>query len=119
MAKYSLAQLDQYFDRINFSQGDYAAHDTLEFLTALVRQHITQVPFETLALHYSPDREISLDPGLLFDKIVSRRRGGYCFELNTFFDIILRSIGFKTTLVGCRMANRSVESRSKSRWKGL
>ncbi len=119
MEKYSAEQLEQYFGRISLSQRDRPGHDTLDFLTLLTRQHILQVSFETMALHYSPDREVSLEPEALFDKIVTRRRGGYCFELNSFFGVILRSLGFRTTYVGCRMANRSVEPGSISRWKGL
>jgi arylamine N-acetyltransferase len=72
-----------------------------------------------MELHYSLEKEISLSPDVLFHKIVTRRRGGYCFELNSFCGLILQSLGFKVTYVGCRMANRTVEPHDISRWKVL
>ena len=40
---------------------------------------------------------MSIDPEYLFDKLVSRQhgRGGYCFQVVTFFAHILRGMGFK------------------------
>lgn len=119
MEQYSPDQLDKYFDRIVLNRHNHTRHDTLDFLSVLLRQHTLQVPFETVELHYSPDKEVSLSPDALFDKIVTRRRGGYCFELNSFFGLILQSLGFKVTYVGCRMANRTVKSQDISRWKVL
>jgi N-hydroxyarylamine O-acetyltransferase len=51
------------------------------------------IPFENLDIHLG--RTISLKPEDLISKIIGRRRGGYCFELNGIFCLALRSIGFK------------------------
>jgi N-hydroxyarylamine O-acetyltransferase len=40
---------------------------------------------------------LSLDANALYDKIVTRHRGGYCFELNGLFTWLLRSLGFPVT----------------------
>src|SRR5216683_8018391 len=49
-------------------------------LRTLHRAHQLTVPFENLSIHLS--EPISLDPGDLLDKIVTRRRGGFCYELD-------------------------------------
>ncbi|KAH6685688.1 hypothetical protein F5X68DRAFT_209143 [Plectosphaerella plurivora] len=101
---YTIEQLDAYFERINVSSRFNRDDRSLEALTILIRQQLLNVPFETLALHYSVDRTISLDPAALFDKIVTRRRGGYCLENNTFFGCVLRSLGFSVYGVICRIS---------------
>jgi len=59
----------------------------------LVFQHQCNVPFETLDMHHcKKPPELSIDA--VFDKIVTRKRGGYCFELNLLFETLLRSVGF-------------------------
>jgi N-hydroxyarylamine O-acetyltransferase len=41
------------------------------------------------------DVPLSLEADALFEKIVIRQRGGYCFELNALFAWLLKMIGFK------------------------
>jgi len=48
------------------------------------------------------------DPAL-FEKIVSRRRGGFCYELNGLFAGLLRTLGFKVTLLAAEVANAKGE----------
>ncbi|MBF5043766.1 arylamine N-acetyltransferase [Aggregicoccus sp. 17bor-14] len=66
---------------------------TLEVLTGLCAAHIRTVPFENLAIHEGA--RISLEPEALFHKVVLRRRGGYCFELNGLFSALLKALGFQ------------------------
>lgn len=77
---------------------------TLSFLRVLHTHMISTVPYETLVLHYSPERRVRLDPQQLFQKIVrnSRGRGGYCLENNLFFLYMLRDLGFQTYPVGVK-----------------
>ncbi|KAM0324880.1 hypothetical protein ACHAQA_007846 [Verticillium albo-atrum] len=91
---YTPAQLEAYFERINFPKADHPS-DPLALLTALQRRQVTSVPFESLSLHYSKHRRLSLDTEDLFTKVVTRRHGGYCMEVNTFFATVLRSLGFR------------------------
>ncbi|KAM7215216.1 hypothetical protein V8F06_009439 [Rhypophila decipiens] len=104
MATYTKDQLTQYFRRIIYSpKYDKLSTDPLSFLTELQMYHMAAVPFESLSLHYSKHRIISIDPEDLFQKIVRNGRGGYCMEVNTFFGTVLRSLGFFLIGVGGRV----------------
>jgi N-hydroxyarylamine O-acetyltransferase len=71
-------------------------------LHALQRAHLLAVPFENLDIGLG--RPIVLDQTALFDKIVGRRRGGFCYELNGLFAVLLRELGFEVTLVSAGVA---------------
>jgi N-hydroxyarylamine O-acetyltransferase len=91
--------VDAYLDRIDY-RGPRAA--TLETLGGLTRAHLLAVPFENLDIHAG--RPILLDPGRLYDKIVGRRRGGFCYELNSVFAGLLDALGFRVTLLSAGVA---------------
>jgi N-hydroxyarylamine O-acetyltransferase len=61
------------------------------------------VPFENLDIPLR--RPIVLDEGLLFDKIVRRRRGGFCYELNGLFSALLRDLGFDVQRLSARVSD--------------
>ena len=73
-----------------------------EGLSALVVAHHDAVPFENYAV-CEEKKSVSLAIPDLFDKIVTRRRGGYCFELNALFCSLLRSLGFDARPLLCRI----------------
>ncbi|KAL1840424.1 hypothetical protein VTJ49DRAFT_498 [Mycothermus thermophilus] len=108
MAAYTDDQLSAYLRHISFP-GDLptvrecVSSDPLGTLTALQRRHMARVPFESLSLHYSRYREVSLHPQELFEKVVGRGRGGYCMEVNTFFATILRGLGYTLYSAGGRV----------------
>lgn len=92
----ALLDVDSYFRRIGWT-GPRSA--TLEVLRGLCVRHTASVPFENLDILLG--RRIALDLESLFDKMVTRRRGGYCFEQNGLFAAVLQEIGFRvTTLAG-------------------
>jgi len=62
-------------------------------LAALVRAHRLRVPYETLDLWRGVHASLDLDA--LYDKVVARRRGGYCFELSGLFAELLRELGYE------------------------
>lgn len=64
----------------------------LATLRALHHAHVAAIPFENLDVQMG--RGISLDIGALQAALVHRRRGGYCFQQNTLFLHVLRSLGF-------------------------
>jgi arylamine N-acetyltransferase len=107
MHNYTEEQLARYFERIELEYSQDArrqvSEDPLGFLTTLQRHHLARVPFESLSLHYSRHRLLSLDPEDLFKKIVDNGRGGYCMEVNTLFATVLRSLGFMLISVGGRV----------------
>ncbi len=86
-----------YLQRIAF---DGPAPATLDTLRSLHYAHLLAVPFENLDI---PERPILIDEQRFFDKIVRRRRGGFCYELNGLFAALLRELGFSVTLVSARV----------------
>jgi N-hydroxyarylamine O-acetyltransferase len=90
--------LDSYLARISYSG---ALAPTLETLRALHYAHLLAVPFENLDIHRGVP--IALDQERLFDKIVLRRRGGFCYELNSLFAALLSELGFQVTLLSARV----------------
>jgi len=65
---------------------------SVEGLALLVRAHRMAIPFENVDIALG--RQIDLAPAAIFDKLVQRRRGGYCFEQNALFDRALATMGF-------------------------
>jgi len=87
-----------YFTRIGYRGS---VDRSVETLRALHLAHVLTVPFENLDIHLG--RAISLDPADLFRKIVLNRRGGYCFELNGLFALLLEDLGFSVTRLAARV----------------
>lgn len=84
------AQVAAYLERIGY-EGEIAINK--ETLDALTFCHQKSVPFETYDVHvYSVVPALSEEA--LYEKIVVRRRGGYCFELNKCFELLLSALGF-------------------------
>ena len=82
-------EVELYLDRIGWRDG---VRTDLPTLAALVRAHRFSVPYETLDLWFR--REFSLEVPAMYEKLVTRRRGGYCFELNGLFAWLLGELGF-------------------------
>jgi N-hydroxyarylamine O-acetyltransferase len=74
-------------------------------LRGLHRAHLLAVPFENLSIHLG--EPISLDEADLMDKIVSRRRGGFCYELNGAFACLLDRLGAQVRRVAARVYGSS------------
>ncbi len=62
-------------------------------LRELQLRHLMSVPFENLSVHLGQD--VVLEDEKLVDKIVTDRRGGFCYELNGAFAALLRELGFR------------------------
>src|ERR1041384_459142 len=77
-----------YLDRIGVTGP---ASSDAAGLRALHLAHQLTVPFENLTIHLA--EPISLDEPDLIDKIVRRRRGGFCYELNGAFALLLEALG--------------------------
>ncbi|MFE3444915.1 arylamine N-acetyltransferase [Nocardia sp. NPDC059180] len=84
--------LDAYLSRIGYD-GERAP--TLAALRALVAAHTTSIPFENLEAVLG--RPVPLDVESLQDKLVRRRRGGYCYENVGLFAAALERFGFGVT----------------------
>lgn len=75
---------------------------TLETLRTLHEAHMRAVPFENLSIHAG--QPIILEEEALYEKIVRRRRGGFCYELNGLFAWLLRQLGFQVSLLSAGVA---------------
>ncbi len=93
---------DLYLARIGFVGR---AVLTLACLEELCRFHLGSVPFENFDIHLGVP--LRLDEASLFRKIVSRRRGGFCYELNGLFGWLLRDIGFEVEILSSRVVRKS------------
>lgn len=89
---------DRYLRRIGLTGGPEAwrpvpAESAGARLAALVAAHHAAVPFENLALHGG--EPASVDPATTLAKIVTRRRGGICYELNSALGWLLQRLGWR------------------------
>ncbi|MEO8648000.1 MAG: arylamine N-acetyltransferase [Acidobacteriota bacterium] len=91
--------LQRYLSRIGLDQIG-SVNDSYN-LRRLQRQHLLNVPFENLDIHWNIP--IVLDTEAFYDKIVGQNRGGFCYELNGLFNELLRAAGFQTRLVSARV----------------
>jgi N-hydroxyarylamine O-acetyltransferase len=83
-------ELSAYLHRIRY---DGSVRPNLATLRAIHRAHQYAIPFENLDVLLR--RPIILDLEANYDKIVCRRRGGWCYELNGVMGWALKEIGFK------------------------
>jgi len=90
--------LAAYLDRIAVPRPEVVDGATLRVLH---RTHQLVVPFENLSIHLP--EPISLDEDSLIDKIVTRRRGGFCYELNGAFALLLEALGAGVTRAAARV----------------
>lgn len=94
-----MVSIDSYLNRIGY---DGSREPTIGTLRALHLAHLYAVPFENLDIHLR--RAIVLDEEKILDKIVARRRGGFCYELNGAFCWLLRSLGFRVSMLAAGVA---------------
>lgn len=92
------SDLAAYLDRIGVAQP---GRPDAGALRVLQRAHLATVPFENLSIHLG--EPVVLDEQALVDKIVHRRRGGFCYELNGAFAALLTALGFRVTLLAARV----------------
>jgi arylamine N-acetyltransferase len=96
---YMTLDVNGYFDRINYRA---AAEPTLEVLRGLLAAHTQTIPFENL----DPVMGVPVDdlgPEALADKLVRRRRGGYCYEQNGLMGYVLGELGFRVRRLAGRV----------------
>lgn len=92
--------INAYLNRINYHGS---LEPTAETLRDLQVAHLLAVPFENLSIHSG--EPIVLNDEALFEKLVRRRRGGFCYELNGLFATLLRNLGFKVEMLSAGVAN--------------
>lgn len=87
--------VDAYLERIGF---DGPVEVDLVTLAALQRAHLSTVPFENLHVYHRLG--VRTDTDWSVAKVVEQRRGGWCFELNGAFGLLLETLGFPVLRLG-------------------
>ncbi len=90
-----------YLGRIGYSEP---IRPDVQTLRGLHLAHMRSVPFENLDIGLG--RPIRLTEEALWEKIVSRRRGGFCYELNGLFAWLLQKLGFQVVYLNARVFDR-------------
>ncbi|MDJ0340801.1 arylamine N-acetyltransferase [Streptomyces sp. H10-C2] len=92
------SQADAYLSRIG---ADHPAVTDAAALRGLQLSHLLTVPFENLSIHLGED--IVLTEEALLAKVVTARRGGFCYEVNGVFGALLTALGYPVSLHGARV----------------
>jgi N-hydroxyarylamine O-acetyltransferase len=93
-----MVDLDAYFARIGYL-GPRAP--TLAVLHAITAAHTAAIPFENLDVLVG--RPIGVEIEAIFPKLVTARRGGYCFEQNALLLHVLEQTGFVVAPLSARI----------------
>jgi N-hydroxyarylamine O-acetyltransferase len=89
--------LTDYLQRIGFTGETALNADTL---CKLMRCHLQVIPFENLDVQAG--KIVSMVPEDIVNKIVYGNRGGYCYEVNSLFAMVLTALGFEYDIIGAR-----------------
>jgi N-hydroxyarylamine O-acetyltransferase len=105
----STRQFDAYLERIQYHGPLVCSEETLCQLHQAQARHI---PFENLDIFLR--RSIQLEPDRLITKLIDQKRGGYCYELNGLFLLVLQYLGFTVTPMAARVVlpNGSLSQKS-------
>ncbi len=74
---------------------------TPAFLGEIVQRHVARFPFTSVGPRLGD--QLPLDLSELYQRIVVRRRGGYCFEQNALAFDVLEELGFRVRLYLARV----------------
>ena len=85
-------KLAAYLERIGF---EGTPHPDLDTLRRVHRAHVLAIPYENLDVQLR--RSVGLDVRDVYEKLVLRRRGGWCYELCGLLAWALEEIGFRVT----------------------
>ncbi|NXF78837.1 ARY2 protein, partial [Sclerurus mexicanus] len=91
--------IKEYFARISY-RGSHNKPD-LSTLSDIFQHHIRAVPFENLSIHCG--EKIELDLEATYNKIVGKKRGGWCMENNYLLSWVLKTLGYDVTLLAANV----------------
>ena len=95
-------EVKKYLERIGY---EGSTEPTIGLLSALQKKHLLNIPFENLDINYKTP--IELDIAIIFEKVVIKKRGGFCYELNGIFHELLNSIGFDVKMISARVFDQA------------
>ncbi|KAF4788803.1 Arylamine N-acetyltransferase, liver isozyme [Turdus rufiventris] len=88
--------IQEYFGRISYDKPHKDAD--LQTLTAIFQHHIQAIPFENLSMHCG--EAVELDLQSTYNKIVRKKRGGWCLESNHLLFWALQELGYEVCILG-------------------
>ncbi|NWX37387.1 ARY2 protein, partial [Notiomystis cincta] len=91
--------IKEYFARISY-QGSHNKAD-LATMSDIFQHHIRAVPFENLSIHCGESIELDLEA--TYNKIVRKKRGGWCMENNYLLSWVLKTLGYDVTFLGAKV----------------
>ncbi|NXU11555.1 ARY2 protein, partial [Pardalotus punctatus] len=91
--------IKEYFARISY-RGSPDKPD-LATMSDIFQHHIQAVPFENLSIHCGEGIELDLEA--TYNKIVRKKRGGWCMENNYLLSWVLKTLGYNVTLLGAKV----------------
>lgn len=92
------ATVDAYLARLGMARP---LPTTYETLATLVQRHTAAVPFENVDVFRR--QPIALGARRAADKIIRRRQGGFCFELNEALRALLVALGYRVRRLEARV----------------
>jgi N-hydroxyarylamine O-acetyltransferase len=101
IAERGLMDTEVYLERIGY-RGP--TRPSLNVLRRLHRSHLLSIPFENLDIHFH--RPIILSEAAFDDKIIKHHRGGFCYELNGSFALLLKRLGFNVSMLSSRVERK-------------
>lgn len=93
-----ITQTTAYLQRLQLT--DLPA-DPLARLQVLHNAHLQTIPFENLDITFG--MPLSLETNALLDKLLHRQRGGFCYELNLAFALLLQTLGYRVEFLSARV----------------
>lgn len=96
------ALVDRYLAALDLQAGA----PTRALLEQIVRRHVATFPFASIGPRLGDELPLATDA--LFDRIVVRRRGGYCFEQNGLLFAVLAELGYEPRLQLARVVHNTV-----------
>lgn len=93
-------KVEEYLSRLGIDEKE---KPSVAFLSKLQLAHLYSIPFEDLDI---PDRaRIILDAERIYKKIITTKRGGFCYELNGLFHWLLTQLEFNVDMLSARVYN--------------
>jgi N-hydroxyarylamine O-acetyltransferase len=96
--------IENYLTRIH-AQETRSDPPTLDLLARLQQQHLLNVPFENLS--FLGNEPFAVTRERLYHKIVVNRRGGFCYELNGAFAVVLEELGYRVHRIQAQVSQGS------------
>jgi N-hydroxyarylamine O-acetyltransferase len=98
---------ERYLKRLNLDVSVLSRPKT-ELLKTLHSRHLECIPFENTAQHGVLGGPAVLDVSTTARKILDKKRGGFCLEVNVLFGAWLEELGFVVTRVPAHVCNDGV-----------